>query len=172
MNPWAIVVALILAVSLWFGGYFSGKSAGINIQKVADQAQLDDINQKLADQKAEANKKYREQQSTIIALQHEREIFKTKLEKEHVKNQDTTNRLRDAYAAYGLRFRAAEDSGCGAGAGCAEGTGTGGSGDAGAKVVQLPEAIARNLRQLAFDADQLNDDYRLCYGYANKITSP
>lgn len=168
LNPWVLLGGLLLVLSLCAGSAYEGHKIGVNAQKAEDQQQFDAINQKLAEQKAAAAQQYRDKQAGIIARQHDQEVFKANLEKEHVKNQDTSNRLRDAYAAYGLRFRAAESAGSGDSDRCPEGPGAGCAGNASAAIVQLPEALTRNLRQLAYDADRLNDDYRLCYGYVNK----
>jgi hypothetical protein len=54
--------------------------------------------------------------------------------------------------------------GCGGRAGSAEGNAAGADGPA---VVQLPDAVAGDLRQLAFEADRLKDEYATCYRYVN-----
>jgi hypothetical protein len=177
MNPWMIIGVLAMLAGSWFGGHHQGYKVGVNEQKVADQKTIDAANARtqgiidgyniqIVEQKADANLKYRKAQADVIEALAERDTFKTKLGEEHVKNQDLTNRLRDAYAAYGLRFAVpAEDARHWCGGGGAEAAGLKTSGDAPPAVIQLPEALARNLRQFAYDADELNDDYKLCYGY-------
>jgi hypothetical protein len=169
MNPWVILGAVVFYFASLFGADQFGHSRGINQQKVISQAQFDKTNSDLADQKAFANQRYRDAQNSILALQADRDKFKQLLGAKNVENQNITNKLRDTYAAYGLRFQSAENTGCGHSAGFTE-SGTGnGAGNAETKIVQLPETITRNLRQLAYEADQLNDDYKLCYDYANKV---
>jgi hypothetical protein len=183
MNPWFLFAALLAAAGSWFGGHHQGYKAGVDAQAVADQKTLaaanertqgiiDGYNVQIQEQQAVASQKARKQRDEVIALQHEREVLKQKLGEQHVKNQDVTNRLRDAYAAYGLRFRAEQGAVGGCSAGSGEGAGAGSTGNAAAAFVQLPEAIARDLRQLVYDADQLNDDYGLCYGYVYPVGSP
>jgi hypothetical protein len=180
MNPWAIIVVLVLLAS-YFGGHHQGYKAGVNEQSVADQKLInaansrtqgiiDGYNQQIAEQKATAASKAIDQRDQVIALQAERDKFKNQLGEQHVKNQDATNRLHDVYAAYSLRFRAEpESTGCGYGAGPCESAEGSSARNATAAVVQLPTALAADLRRLAKDADELNDDYKLCYGYAQEV---
>jgi hypothetical protein len=162
--------------------HHQGYKSGADSQAVADQAMIaaansrtqgiiDGYNVQIGLQKAEANTKYRTAQSDIIALQADRDKFKTKLGEQHVKNQDVTNRLRDVYYAYGLRFQAAESARSGDCSGCSQGARTDGACNEAVEIVQLPEAIARDLRQLAYEADQLNDDYQLCYAYTHPVAA-
>lgn len=178
-SPWTIVAGLLLAISLVGGGYYKGHKNGANEQAANDQKLItaandrmqgiiDGYNIQIADQKAIATKKAIEQRDQVIALQTEREKFKKQLGEQHVKNQDLTNSLHRVYSAYSLRFRVEpESAGCGYGAGSCEGAEGRSSGNACASIVQLPEALTRDLRQLAKDADELNDDYKLCHGFSN-----
>jgi hypothetical protein len=169
MNPWTILAGLLLAISLFGGGYYKGHVAGVNEQKVANQKAIDEINAKIAEQKAIANQKAIEQRDQVIALQVERDKFKKQLGEQHVKNQELTDRNADLLAAYSLRFRAdIASAGGGAGAGSGEGAGGGAAGDATSAIIQLPAALEADLRRLVKDADDLNDDYKLCYGYAQR----
>jgi hypothetical protein len=180
MNPWFLFGAL-LSLFLAFGtGHHQGYKSGVNEQKVADQKTIDAANTRaqgiidgyniqVAEQKAVATNKAIAQRDEVIALQAERDKFKSQLGAEHVKNQDTTRRLSAAYAAYSLRFK----PDIGAGSWNSAGPGESSKGDAACnappEVVQLPEALTRDLRQLATDADELNDDYKHCYGYAYSV---
>jgi hypothetical protein len=165
VNPWVILGFVIALATTNLGSYFYGMGIGKDKQAVADQVQFDEINQKLTDQKAEANAKYRDAQGSIIALQEQRDKFKNQLGEQHVKNQALTNKLRDSYDAYGLRFDASEVARCWRGGRLAKGAECDATGNAGATEIQLPESLARALQSIAYDADQLADDYRLCYGY-------
>lgn len=172
MNPWTICAALVLVIGAALGGYTTGRAAGVNAQKVADQAAFDEIDQKLTAQKAEANAAYRAFQEHNLALVVERDQLKTNLEKRHAQDAAATDADRRRFAGLGLRFAAAENAGCGdrrLGASSAEA-------DAArpdsAAAVELPAAITSDLRQLTFEADQLADAYRKCYGYAVEKTGP
>lgn len=166
-NPWTWLIAFGIAAGLVVGGVHYGTKVGIDSQKAADQSIFDDYNASIAKQKVEANNKLRDKNAEIVATLVERDNFKSQLETEHVKNTEITNKLAAAYSAYSLRFRAEENSRRGNG-----GSGSGdaknqGPGNATTTIVQLPDEITRNLRQLAYEADQLNDDYKLCYGYVH-----
>jgi hypothetical protein len=180
-NPWFIFGGLLSLFIAFGAGHHQGHKTGVNAQKVASQETIDAANNRtqgiidgyniqVAEQKAIATTKAIAQRDEVIALQAERDKFKSQLGAEHVKNQDATRRLSAAYAAYSLRFK--PDIGTGAGDSVGPGESAEGSAACNAppKVVQLPEALTRNLRQLVEDADELNDDYKLCYGYENPIT--
>ena len=165
-SPWALLAALAIVVGAALGGYTAGRMAGVNAQKVADQEAFDEVDQKLAAQKAEASAAYRAFQEHNIALVVERDQLKTNLEKRHAQDAAATDADRRQFAGLGLRFAAAENAGCGdrrLGAGSAEADAA--RTDA-AAAVELPATITSDLRQLVFEADQLADSYRECYGYA------
>jgi hypothetical protein len=176
MNPWFILGGLLSLFVAFGAGHHQGHKTGINAQKVASQEVIDTANKRtqgiidgyntqMADQKAIATTRAIAQRDEVIALQAERDKFKSQLGAEHVKNQDTTRRLSAAYAAYSLRFKPDIGSGSWHSAGSGEDAKGGPACDAPSAVVQLPEALTRDLRQFATDADELNDDYKLCYGY-------
>ena len=168
MNPYIILGALVSAIALFSGGFMAGKHYGTTTQKVADQAEFDKINNERTAQKAEANKLYRQAQSDIIALQAERDTLKTTLETERETNRKATDDLRTKYSGLSLRFRA-QSARPGANSGSTACPGTGPASAAAAPVLQLPDSITSDLRQLALDADKLRDDYAECYGYAKKV---
>lgn len=165
---------LILVIGLvWLGSLVGvGKwqhTAGVTAQKVADQVQFDTINQKLADQKTEAAEVLKKANANNLALMVERDRLKTTLEKTREENRQATAAARDHYAGLGLRFQPAEAAGCGRGGGGAPGTGANPSGADAAPAVELPAAITASLRQITYDADTLADEYRKCYGYAQRV---
>jgi hypothetical protein len=181
MNPWVIIGVLAMLIGSYLGGHHQGYKAGSDQQAVNDQKEItaanrrtqgiiDGYNIQIADQKATAVSKAIDQRDQVIALQAERDKFKSQLGAEHVKNQDTTRRLSAAYAAYSLRFKPDIGTGSGHCAGPGESAQGGAASDAHPEVVQLPATLTNDLRQLVEDADELNDDYKLCYGYANSIT--
>jgi len=166
MNPYLIIGAVFAVITIAAGSYGIGHGHGINEQKVADQAQFDTINREREQQKAEAVALYRSAQADIITLQAERDRFKTQLEKTREQDRTATDSTRNRLAGLGLRFRT--EQGVGPGPDCA-GTLPGiahPAGTAPAATVELPGALARDLRSLTGDADQLADDYRQCYAYA------
>lgn len=144
-------------------------SRGVDQQKVADQAQFDKLNASIADQEALANAKYRTQQNANLALATERDALKVTLEKEHETNRIATAALRDRYAAVGLWYTSGQSTESGLGGRRTEGASVDPTSASGVTVVQLPDAITSDLRRLAFDADELADSYRECYGYAKKL---
>jgi hypothetical protein len=169
MNPFLIIVIGLV----WLGSLAGvGKwqyIAGVTAQKVADQVQFDVINQKLADQKTEAAAVLKRSNADNLALLVERDRLKTTLEKEYATNQATTAAARDRYAGLGLRFQPAQVAECGSGGGSAQGASADSAGAGASASVQLPDEIAGDLRQIAFDADTLADNYRKCFGYAQKV---
>lgn len=169
MNPYLIIAAIVLLVGSWVGGNHVGHIGGMNEQKVADQAKFDEINAGITQQKADASEKYRTAQENNLALMTERDQLKTTLGKEHEQNRVNTAALRDKYAGAGLRYTNGTSSGIGAGGISASGPGNNPASASGSAVLQIPDALTANLRQLAFDADTLADSYRECYGYANKV---
>jgi hypothetical protein len=169
MNPYLILGIVLVIGAAGIGGCNYGHDTGINEQKAADQAQFDKLNSDIANQKIQANAVYRNAQDANLALMIERDQFKTRLEKEHANNQAATTALRDKYFGIGLRFTAEPTARLGSGGGSTKGAEINPAGDEPASLVQLPGEIAANLRRLAFDADQLADDYRKCYGYATQV---
>lgn len=166
MNP---LIYLVAALAIFTAGFGGGHRVGTNAQKVADQAQFDQINADLTEQKATANAVYRKFQENNLALMVERDKLKTNLEKENEAHRVATAALRDKYAAVGLRYSAAQDAGHWPGGGSPTGAGADPASPAAPAVVQLPDPIATNLRRLTFDADTLADNYRKCYGYASQV---
>lgn len=160
--------ALIWLASLAaIGGWQHG--AGRDAQARADQVEFDRINSDLAQQKIIAAETYRTAQATLIATLAERDKFKTQLEQDHAKNQADTAALRDKYSGLGLRFPAAESTGCWLGGGGAVPPAADPAGAQPAASVQLSDSAAGALRRLAYDADSLADDYRQCYAWATGI---
>lgn len=169
INPWIIVGVLLALAAAFAGGEFDGQSRGVDKQKVEDQKQFDTINAGLAKQKSDANKLYQQAQADIIALQAERDSLKGTLEKEREDNRKATDDQRAKYSGLQLRFRAAQNSGNRGNGSGTKGSSANASSSQGTAEIQLPDKIAGDLRQLAFDADTLKDDYALCYGYVEKV---
>lgn len=166
VNPYALLggVLLWLASLVGVGTWMYG--AGGDAQQVEDQAQFDRINTERGQQKDQADVKYRAKQAEVIALQAERDGFKNQLEKERNDRRMETDALRTRYSGVGLRFRTTEGAVAGdrgGRAGSAEGNAAGADGPA---VFQLPDALASDLRQFAFEADRLKDEYATCYRWA------
>jgi hypothetical protein len=170
MNPSAILGVVIVVVAAIGGSFFYGVGVGKDRQEVADQGQFDEINKRLSDQKAEAAEKLRKAAIDFFALLAERDQLKTKLETEKAAHDKTTLDLNRKYSSLKLQFVAVQKAGgSGDGGGRAQGPAANPSGAGGPSLVQLPDEIAANLRQLAFDADQLLGNYALCYGWAQKV---
>lgn len=169
MNPYAILVAVILWLLSAAGVGYWQHGEGRAAQKVADQVQFDRINDDITKQKAQADATYRAAQDANVKLMVERDQLKTKLEKMYATDQLATDAVRDKYAFVGLRFATSKSAGSGGGSGSATSTGPDASSPATSAVVELPRALASDLRQLALDADKLRDDYALCYRYLNEM---
>ena len=166
LNPWIILIALVGVLVFGAGCYTKGHSNGAMEQKAADQVELDKVNAQIRANKAEADRILRESKDENIRIQLERDKFKIKLGQEAIANAEKTDALSRIYAAYGLRFRAdeARRSGqCGKDGlpSCSDTA----SPDGGA-IIQLPDALAGNLRLLVKDADRLKDNYKTCRDYA------
>lgn len=169
MNPWLIVGFLVALIVAAAGGFKAGDTYGTDQQKVADQVEFDRINQGIADQKTKAASLLAQKNAENLALMEERDTLKTNLEKEHAQAQAATAAARDHFAGLGLRFKPAEAPGCRLGSGCAGSPATDAAGTHAAPTVELPAAITASLRSIAFDADNLADAYRECYGYAQQV---
>lgn len=167
MNPYIIIAAIIALAGAFFGGERIGHRNGVNQQKVADQAQFDKVNTDLAKQKAEAARLYEQAQKDIITKQTAEAEFKTQLEKQRAQANTTITALRRDYDARSLRFTI-KDPGCRAGGGDSSATQGNPASPATTTEVQLPDSIARNLRQLVEDADSLKIEYQACYDWANR----
>lgn len=162
-NPWVILGGVLLLFGLLFGAEQYGHTQGVNTQKVADQVEFDRINAALTMQKSDAAAMLQKAQTDIITLQANRDKLKLTMEKQHAQDQVTNAALRDKYSGLGLRFKPAEGSGCG----------NGGSGTlpaqgnaavlAAAPSVLISRETSDALRALAYDADELAANYKLCY---------
>ena len=169
MNPYVILTALLVWLGSLAGVGWWQHNAGRNAQIAADQLQFDRINAQINEQKTIANNTYRTAQATIIATLAERDKFKTQLEKDHAKNQAATDALRRKYADVGLRFPAAQGSGCGAGSPSPLPAVAGAASIDAAAVCVVSDAVDAALKSIVFDADQLADEYQKCYGYATQV---
>jgi hypothetical protein len=154
-------VASLVGVGTWMYG------AGGDAQQVEDQREFNRINTERAQQTDQANVKYRAKQDEVIAAQAERDGFKNQLEKERGEHRIETDALRARYAGLGLRFRPSQGATTGDRGGR---TGSTEGNTAGADApadLQLPDAVTGDLRQLAFEADRLKNEYAACYRYVN-----
>jgi hypothetical protein len=167
LNPYLLLGGVLLWLASLVGVGTWQHTEGVAEQKVEDQREFDRINAAITKQKSEATAKYSAKQAEVIAVMAERDQFKNQVEKERNEHRIETDALRARYAGLGLRFRPAEGAGPGAGGGSAASPPGNPAGAVAPAVVQLPDAVARNLRQLVFDADRLRDEYAACYAYAN-----
>ena len=168
-NPWFILGGVLLVLALCAGSAYEGHSYGVDSQKVEDQKEFDAINAKLAQQKTDAAAILATVNAANLALAVERDKLKTSLGEQDAKNRKATLVLNANLATAKLQFRTAQGSGCGD---SSSGTGSPGatsSSPQSSAVVQLPDKITIDLRQFALDADNLANDYKLCYGYATKV---
>ena len=169
MNPltpyliWIKVAAFaVLCIALYSFGHHNGRVGAL----MEDRAIFDSIAKQQTERKAEAAAILKKSNDDLIATLAERDSIKSKLEKEHVDNQTFTAALRDKYAGIGLRF-IAKAPGCGAGSANAVPQAGEPAGNTSAAVIQLPDALAGELRASAAACDTLKDDYRLLYDWAH-----
>lgn len=163
-SPLQLLIGLVALLSVFGTGYGVGHSHGVDSQKVADQQAIDKVTAQIAENKRIANAELTNALNGVIAIQTERDKFKTKLQQEHQENVQTTDRLHSAYESIRLRF-AADPARSGASCDNALPTKGNAPGNDGTSVCQLSEEATRSLRQIALDADRLRDDYKLLYDY-------
>jgi hypothetical protein len=167
----SLLVGIIMLVAATVAGEHFGHTRGVNEQKVEDQVVFDNYHNAVEEQKSQASALLVKVQATIIAEQEAGAAFKNQLEIDRAKNRDDVDALRRKYADSKLRFIApatGQTSGCGGGSGGSAGTEGKASGPDAPTVVQLPDSIAGNLRQLTLDADKLSGEYATCYRYVNR----
>lgn len=169
MNPYLLLVIGLALAGAYFGGEHQGHAAGVNDQKVTDQATFDRYNREIDRNKTEAASLLATANAKIVAGQAREDEFKTQLEKAREINRNEVDTLRRKYASTGLRFAAPAAAGCGDGRGGSSGPETKTAGAEGPLVVvQLPDKITGDLRQLTVDADTLRVEYAACYAYVNR----
>lgn len=165
-NPWVLLGLLLGFLVVGASGYAVGKSHGVTAQKVEDQRAIDSINKQLSDQKTEAAAILKRSNDDLQAARDERDGIKDQMEKQHVKDQSVTNALRDKYAGLSLRF-VTKTPGCGSSGADTVPQAGGAASNTSTAVVQLPDTLARDLRQSAAACDSLKDDYKLLYDWAH-----
>jgi hypothetical protein len=169
-NPWIILAFVLALAGTAFISYEEGHGNGVAAEKVRSQAEFDKVNKQIAANKVEANRLLAEAAAKTVLVLGERDALKTQLETERQANEKKNRDLRTEYSAYKLRFAIPAGSGRGPNGDATPNTGSGAASAAVASVVvELPDAIAESLRQLAFDADELLTAYGVCYGYATKV---
>lgn len=169
MNPYIIIGAMLAIAGAFFSGDYFGHGRGIDEQKVSDQREFDRINAGLAKQKAEANALYRQAQADIISLQGERDKLKTELEAKREIDRKATEARRTEFAGVGLRFKPAQGAGDRRDGAVPPSPGANPASADAAPAIELPATVTSDLRSFAFDADNLADEYRKCYGYAQAV---
>lgn len=169
-NPWILLAFALALIGVGMYEHSEGVDDGIAQQKVTDQGEFDTINKTLAKNKADAAEILRKKQAENVALMSERDALKTTLEQQRQAHEKENLNLRTQYASLKLRFTVASDGRSGVSGGSPATTASGAPGAASPGiVVELPDTIAADLRQLTFDADQLRTAYGVCYGYATQV---
>lgn len=164
-----LIIALLWVASLAGVGWFAetdGHASGVTSQKVVDQKQFDAINRQLDAQKAEAGALLKKANADIVAAMAAADSFKTQLERDSETRKAEIDTLRRSYAGRSLRFAtSSKAAGCGAGSSGASGAEGAAAGPDGSAVVQLPDQVTADLRQLTVDGDVLKSEYRKCRDY-------
>jgi hypothetical protein len=158
MNPWLIVgLGLVWLASLWGAGSWQ-RGEGRTTERVAWQERE---NKALA----EANVEIKRLTDEARATEHRRVAEMTTLAVNYDKGfRDAETRRRrdvDASRAGALVLRIPA-SACAADGGEARPPGAAAAGGDGSEGVELPRAIAADLLDLAYDADQVADQLRAC----------
>ena len=169
INPYTILGGVLLLIAVAVGGYSFGHKYGTATQAATDQKTFDSINAQLTKQKADANALMQGKQAEIIALQTERDNFKTQLEAQYAQNRKATESLRGQLASVKLRFAAAKNTGSGTnGSSTVSGT-SNAAGNAATTYCVVSDTVDATLKSIVHDADTLRDDYTLLYNWAHGV---
>lgn len=170
-------IAFAVAAVIGTGSYMAGHKNGVNEQKAQDQAQFDTINAERSKQKTEAAAILDKLQAGIIAQQQDDAKLRKTIDDQALLLDRQNDDLAAALASRSLRFVAPAAAKGRADRSCRAGPASPAASAASAPaatVVQLPEALTRDLRRLVADADRLNVEYGKCYQWVNqegKVTS-
>lgn len=151
-------------IGLIVGCLALGFNQGVNVQKGRDAEAIAQVNQQIADNIAQASKIERESTQQVIALQQERDTFKTKLQQEHLQNVKNTNDFRTKLGTTSLRFNA-KDARCGDSSQDNVPAQGDTASDTNSAQIELPAEVANDLRELAYDCDTLKDDYTQLFDF-------
>ncbi len=157
-----LIVGVLLAAAALFTFGWGEHRHQQGVQEATDRYEL-----VLGRQKAEAAGKLAKLSTDLVLAQASLREFTHSLEK----SRDDLQRKNDAdlrarRAGPGLQF-VAEIPRCGGGGGSAQGAEVAAAGDTAATVVQLPDVLSGDLRQLAGNAQSLAIDYRTLFDYVN-----
>ena len=159
-------IALMMAAAM--SGTYFGYVNGVNAQKAHDQVVFDSIEKERTDQKAKAAEILAALNQKIITTQAESAKFKSQLESQRATHNQAINDLHTQYSSTGLFFTATKSPGdrdCGGSTGGSQGDATSACN---ATIIQLSDSVARDLRQLAYEADRLAVEYETCFKYVNR----
>jgi HAMP domain-containing protein len=126
-----------------------------------EQADMAAVQKKLDQQQIDAATALRQAQEHITELAQANLKTNNQLEAQHEDYQRQIVALRHQLDASKLQYRAPATTG--GGSGSTVPTPDGVPANVTAAIVQLPDSITIDLRQLAEDADALNADYQTCY---------
>lgn len=169
MNIYFSVAFAVLIGGACIASGIEGHKIGKESQQAADQKQFDQYNQAVVSQKIQAAAILADANAANLKLATDRDNLKTQLGKAHEAASIATNSLRTQLAGSSLRFTADKDSGCGDGGASPADAKTDTASAPTTPAVRLPDATSRTLLTLAFEADQLADSYRECYGWAQSV---
>jgi len=166
-NPWVILGAVLALIAVGGGGFTYGDHVGTLGQKAVDQKQFDSINAQTAKNKEAANAIYQGAQAIIIQQAKDRALADNQREQERQSNVKAIDDLRAKYASNGLHFSTGQTSGLGNRCPSTVSSSANPASHTETVDVQLPDALAGNLRQLEYDADALNKDFKIMYDWAH-----
>lgn len=163
MTPYRWLIELAFATALIAGILFGVWTYGHKRYEAGAAAQLATDTLAVNSQKAEAVRMIQDRDLQIIALQQANQAQRAQQDKQHAQDQERTDALRRDNAPRVLRVNVPVPGRCGPSRGVDVPSSPASPVSSGTEVVQLPDAVAGNLRQLTVDADTLNDWYRVAY---------
>lgn len=167
MNKYLIIGIII--IGLMTGSYFFGHSVGTDTQQIKDQVEFSRIDKERTKQKEDAAALLDQEVKKGIALTNQNQELIAQGVKDHEAFRKTTADLNHKYSTLKLRFATTSTST----GSCSNSTtiqsGETISGTPSASVVQLPDSITNDLRQLTENADTYLGWYRKCYKYVEEV---
>jgi hypothetical protein len=167
MNPYAIIIGILVFLGALVGAERFGEHRGIALQAQTDQTRFDKISRDLDAQKAQANKLMADAAARDAAAAAAAAQLHQQQEIAHENDQARTDAAHQrAIDAGRLRFAGTrEDAGGGRSGGSAVPAPADAAGPAGAATVELSDEASGALRELTFECDRLADNYRAAYRF-------
>lgn len=164
----AILLALIAGLfgcAVYYG--HTRYAEGVRVTKLEWDTDRATWQHALDKQKSDAQAMLSTAQESVDAANAKAIKVAAQQEKDYATYMAGTAALAAQYATHSLRYAAPSSSRCGASGGTTVSGAAAQAQPTARTVVQLPDAIAGNLRQLTVDADKLRNAYGLCIQAVN-----